>query len=100
MNKFKCPKCDRPIPIKELFNFNKKHQTVCNNCKITMKPKNIKSWNWGFIIGFATFVIPAKISLLYNDNYLMAAIIGFAGGTIGIISVALYTYLTTEFEEM
>ncbi|MBK7104146.1 MAG: hypothetical protein IPH62_02545 [Ignavibacteriae bacterium] len=64
-----------------------------------MKPKNIKSWNWGFGIGFLSVVIPATIILHFYDNFLIAALLSICFGSIAVLFVVLHTYLTTEFEE-
>jgi CXXC-20-CXXC protein len=100
MNNFKCPNCNNKIPFNEVFQFKKGHQTVCNHCNTTLKPKKIKSWNWGFLIGFLAVVIPAKLYLNYHKNFLIAASIGIVFGAIAILLIAYYTYKTTEFEEV
>ncbi|MBK8945315.1 MAG: hypothetical protein IPM32_08610 [Ignavibacteriae bacterium] len=99
MKNFSCPNCKSPISIKEIFRFRKNHQTNCNNCKTILKPKNIKSWNWGFGIGLLSVVIPATIILHFYDNFLIAAIISICSAVIAISLVALYTYLSVEFEK-
>ena len=52
MEKFKCPNCKNKIPFNEVFQFKKGHQTICSNCNTSLRPKKVKSWNWGFFIGF------------------------------------------------
>jgi len=99
MKNFSYPNCKSPISIKELFQFKKNHQTVCNNCKTILKPKNIKSWNWGFVVGFLAVTIHAQIILYFYDNFFIAAVISICFGSIAILFVALHTYLTAEFEE-
>lgn len=100
MKNFKCPKCKNSISLKELFCFKRNHQTICSNCKAILSPKKIKSFNWGFGIGFSAVVIPAQIVLFYFNDFLMAAYVGLLGSIIGILFVSLYTYLTTAFEEI
>lgn len=100
MKYFKCPRCKNSISLKELFRFNKNHQTICNNCNTVLNPAKIKSWNWAFVIGLLSVVIPAKIILYYYNDFLMAAFVGLLGGVFGILFVAIHAYFTTKFEEL
>ena len=83
----------------EVFKFKVNHVTLCSNCDLSIVPKNIKSWNSGFLVGFVSVVIPAFLILRYYNNFPVAIIVGAVAGSMGIFSMALYTYLTTEFEE-
>ena len=100
MENFKCSNCNNKIPFKEVFQFKKGHQTICNNCNTTLRPKKVTSWNWGFFIGLLAVVVPAKLYLNDHKNFFIAASIGIVFGTIAILLIAFYTYKTTEFEEV
>lgn len=97
---FSCPKCQTKIPFSEVFNFKKDHITKCTNCNSELAPKNSKSWNFGFFIGFLGVVIPAYAILHFYNSFFAAALVGLITGVLAIISVALYTYLTTKFKEI
>ena len=98
-NKFSCPKCQTKVPFMEVFKFKTNHLTTCSKCGLGIVPKNIKSWNFGFFVGFISVVIPAFLILRYYNNFPIAMVVGVVTGSVGIFSMALYTYLTTEFEE-
>lgn len=98
--KFLCPKCKTKVPFKETFNFKKNHITKCSNCGAELTPKNVKSWNFGFFIGFIGVVIPAYTILHLYKNFLLAVFVGIVTGAIAILGIAYYTYLTTEFKEI
>lgn len=100
MEKFICVNCKKKVPFKEIFKFKKGQQTICPNCFTVLKPKNIKSWNWGFAIGFAAFVVPYKMYLKYHNNFFVAASVGTLFAVIAVFIIALYTYKTVEFEEL
>ena len=97
--KFSCPRCKAKVSFKELFNFKKGHITKCSNCGAELIPKNVKSFNFGFFIGFPSVVIPAYTILLLYKNLFFAVLVGIVTGAIAILGVAYYTYLTTEFKE-
>ncbi|GGE23097.1 hypothetical protein [Psychroflexus salis] len=98
--KFLCPKCKTKVPFKETFNFKKNHITKCSNCGAELTPKNVKSWNFGFFIGFIGVVIPAYTILHLYKSFLLAVFVGIVTGAIAILGIAYYTYLTTEFKEI
>lgn len=100
MKKFKCSKCKNSIPFKEVFKLKRNHQTICYSCNSLLRPKKTKSWNWGFFIGFLAVIVPAKIYLNFDKNIFIAVSIGIFFGIISILSIALYVYTTTEFEEV
>lgn len=98
-NKFSCPKCKTKVPFMEVFKFKTSHVTTCSHCDLGIVPKNIKSWNFGFFVGFVSVVIPAFLILRYYNNFPLAMLIGVGTGLLGIFSMALYTYIRTEFKE-
>ena len=99
MENFTCPICGNKIPFNEVFKFKKDHQTKCFQCNTNLKPKNVKSWNWGFFMGFLAVIIPARIFFIYHKNFFIGASIGIVCGMIAIFLIAYYTYKTTDFEK-
>ena len=100
MEKFSCPNCKTKVSLKELFVFKRDHQTICKKCHTTLKHRNIKSFNFGAIIGFVVSGVPAQIYLHITNDITGALTIGACLGILSIMSMALYTYKTTEFEEV
>lgn len=100
MEKFSCPNCKAKISFKELFVFKRDHQTICEKCNTTLKPRNIKSFNFGAIIGFVVSGVPAQIYLHITNDIIGAMTLAACLGILSIMSMALYTYKTTEFEEV
>lgn len=96
--KFLCPKCKSKVPFKETFNVKKDHIIKCSNCGAELTPKNVKSWNFGFFIGFISVVIPAYTILHLYKNFLLAVLVGIVTGAIAILGIASYTYFTTELK--
>ena len=100
MGKFRCPNCGSKIPMKELLNFKKSHQTKCERCQANLKPKKIKSWNFGFGLGFLAVAVPVKIYWYYNRDFLVGMFLGLFCGILFITLFILYLYKVTEFEEI
>jgi len=96
--KFTCPVCDTKITWKELFIFKKNHVTFCTKCKSHLKPKNPKSFQWGFALGFLGCIIPGYISIyIYHD--FRSLLVGLISSILSIIIVVVYLFLTIEFIE-
>ena len=87
--KFSCRNCKTKVRFFEGFKFNANHV-----------PKNIKSWNYGFIDGFISVITTAVLILSYYKDFPLAIMVGIITGAIGIFSIALYTFLTTEFKDL
>lgn len=97
--KFTCPVCSNKLPFREVFRFNKGHVLQCPDCDSKLRPANVKSWNFGFVIGFLGFVVPAELVRYHWDSVMLAALIGVTTGGFAILTVALFTYLNTDFIE-
>lgn len=100
MEKFSCPNCKTKVSFKELFVFKRDHQTLCKKCNTTLKPRNIKSFNFGVIIGIVVSGVHAQLYLHFKKDIFGALTICACLGVISILLIALYTYKTTEFEEV
>lgn len=96
---FLCPICKSKIPTKELFSFSKEHITKCSNCGAELKPKNIKSWNFGFFIGLMGVLIPAYLVVFIFDNFPLGILVGLISGIISVLGVAFYVKKNTIFEK-
>src|SRR5690606_4084061 len=98
--KFTCPVCSNKLPFKEVFRFNKGHVLQCPVCDSKLRPVHIKSWNFGFVVGFLGVVVHALLVKHYWDSFMLAALIGLTTGGFTIMAVASFTYLNTDFEEI
>ena len=79
------PKFKTKVPFMEVIKFKTNHVTICSSCGLGIVPKNIKSWNFGFLVGFVSVVIPAFLILRYYNNFPFAMIVGIMTGSIGIL---------------
>ncbi len=98
--KFSCRNCKTKVRFFEGFKFNANHVTVYSQCDMNRVPKNIKSWNYGFIDGFISVITTAVLILSYYKDFPLAIMVGIITGALGIFSIALYTFLTTEFKDL
>ncbi len=99
MEKFTCPNCKQKISFKEAFAFKRNRDFFCEKCSARLKPKYMKSFNFGVIIGFISVVLPAQFFLFFERNLLCALAIGVCTGTLAFLSIVYHTYKTTEFKE-
>lgn len=70
----------------------------CPHCDAVLTPKQSKTRRWGFIIGFLSVGVPAKVYLEYfQDNIFIALMIGALCGAFSLIGICVYVYRTTIF---
>ena len=95
---FLCDKCNTKVSFWETLKIKQDHATICVSCGTSLYPVNIKSFNWGFGIGFIALALPGKIVLWYTDDFFKALTLGLICGVIAVFCIAFYTYKTTKFK--
>lgn len=80
-----------------MFNFRRNHVTKCTVCNVELVPKNIISLKFSSFIGFIATAIPGHLALRFYNDFLTSISIGALTGSLAILGLAVYTYLTTEF---
>lgn len=93
--KFQCPHCKKKLPFFFVVKIKSDHEFECPNCGNTIVPESTKSFVWGYVLGFLSFVVPAQLLLyLYND-FLLAFMVSIMSALTVIFFIALYVYSNT-----
>lgn len=95
-NNFSCDRCGAKLSYKELLKFNKNSPTNCKSCQTTLYPIKTLPFNWAFLIGFVSTVMPAEIIFNTTNSLTSAFAVALIGGILAILGIAIYTYLSTE----
>ena len=93
-----CPRCGYKFSVLEISHVNKLHPFICPNCGNKLHPVNLKSWVFGYILGFITTGVPAKLYLYFEHDIVIALAIGLVCGSTAIFVFAIYINKTTFFE--
>ncbi len=94
---FCCPHCERKMPFRLIMKVKKDHVFECPYCEGGVVPKKTKSFAWGYVLGFLSFVIPQQIVFYLHEDIVLAFLIGFLHFVVAFGLVSLYLYLNTEF---
>lgn len=94
--KFECPHCKKKLPFFFVTKIKADHAFDCLYCGEKIIPERSKSFTWGFVIGFLSFVIPAQTLLYLNHNFLVSFLVALLFGLVSVFFVASYVYTTTH----
>ncbi len=72
------------------------HAFDCLNCGEKIIPERSKSFTWGYVIGFLSFVILAQTLLYLNHDFLVSFLLALLFGLVSVFFVATYIYTTTH----
>ena len=94
---FCCPHCGKKLPVSIIMKIKREHVFECPFCGGAIVPKKTKSFTWGYVIGFLSFVIPQQIVLSLEQDIVLAFLIGILHVVVTFGLVSLYLYLNTKF---
>ncbi|MGN7885427.1 hypothetical protein [Dyadobacter sp. 22481] len=95
---FTCPACNNELGFKNVVKVADGHEFNCPHCGTTIVPEKSKTWRWGYLIGLISVVVPSKVYLEYfQDNIVVALMIGAVCGATAIMGICVYVYKTTIF---
>ncbi len=94
--KFECPNCKKKLPFFFVTKIKTDHAFDCINCGEKIIPERSKSFTWGYVIGFLSFVIPAQTLLYLNHDFLVSFLLALLFGLVSVFFVATYIYTTTH----
>ena len=94
--KFECPHCKKKLPFFFVTKIKADHAFDCLNCGKKIITERSKSFTWGYVIGFLSFVIPAQTLLYFNHNFLVSFLVALLFGLVSVFFVASYVYTTTH----
>jgi len=94
---FCCPHCERKLPFRLIMKVKNEHVIDCPFCGESVVPKKTKSFTWGYVIGFLSFVVPEQIVFYLHEDIVMAFLIGFLHALTAFGLVSLYLYCNTKF---
>lgn len=94
--KFECPNCKKKLPFFFMTKIKTDHAFDCLNCDEKIIPERSKSFTWGYVIGFLSFMIPAQTLLYLNHDFLVSFLLALLFGLVSVFFVATYIYTTTN----
>ena len=97
--KFGCPHCKMKLPFFFVTKIKTDHAFDCPNCGEKIIPERSKSFTWGYVIGFLSFVIPAQTLRYLNHNFLVSFLAALLIGLVSVFFVASYVYTTTHLKK-
>lgn len=97
---FRCDVCYNKISFWETLQLKKNHITICDTCGAKLYPIKVKSFDWGFIIGFGVIVVSGEIVYRLTGNLTKTFSLAFICSIIAISGVAFNTYKTTRFKSI
>lgn len=95
--KFHCDKCNAKVSFWETFKLKREYVTKCKVCGVSLYPVKTAAFNWMFVLGFVSVILPAEIMYRLTANLTKTFAIATFFALIAIFAVAYYTYKTTEF---
>lgn len=96
---FTCPHCDKKLPFRVILKVKNDHAFACPRCGGAVVPQKTKSFTWGYVIGFLSFVVPEQIVFYLHEDFVMAFLVGFVHALTAFGLVSLYLYYTTKFSK-
>lgn len=94
--KFECPHCKKILPFFFVTKIKADYAFDCLNCGEKIIPERSKSFTWGYVIGFLSFVIPAQTLFYLNYDFLVSFLAALLFGLVSVFLVASYVYTTTH----
>ena len=94
--KFECPHCKMKLPFFFVIKIKTDHEFDCLYCGEKMVPERSKSFTWGYVIGFLSFVLPAQILRYLNQDFVVVFLVALLFGLVSVFFVASYVYTTTH----
>lgn len=94
---FSCPHCAKKLPFRIILKVKNGHELDCPNCGEIIVPLKTKSFTWGYVIGFLSFVIPQQIVFYLHRDIVMAFLIGILHSVTAFGLVSIYLYCNTQF---
>jgi DNA-directed RNA polymerase subunit RPC12/RpoP len=94
--KFECPHCKKKLPFFFVTKIKADHVFDCLYCGEKIIPESSKSFTWGYVIGFLSFVLPAQFLHYLNHNFLVSFLAALLFGLVSVFLVASYVYTTTD----
>ena len=96
---FTCPYCEKKLSFRVILKGKKDHSFECLLCGEAVVPQKIKSFSWGYIIGFMSFALPQQIVFYLHQDNVLAFLIGFLHAVTTFVLVSLYFYFNTKFSK-
>lgn len=93
-----CPRCSYKFSVLETSHANNVRPFTCPNCGNKLHPVNLKSWVFGYTLGFISTGVPAKLYSYFEHNIVIALATGLVCGLTAIFIFAIYINKTTFFE--
>lgn len=93
---FQCPHCWRKLPFSFVVKIKNDHEFECPNCREMLVPEKTKSFLWGYVLGFLSFVVPAQVLLYLYDDITLAFSVSAVCAMVAILLIALYVYSNTS----
>lgn len=93
--KFQCPHCKSKLPFLFVVKIKNGHEFECPSCGETIMPEQTKSFLWGYVLGFLSFVVPAQVIIYMYDNIVLAFMVSTMSALTVIFLIALYVYSNT-----
>src|SRR5690554_555930 len=90
--KFQCPNCGTKLPFMFVVKIKNDHEFNCPSCGASLVPEKTKSFTWGYIIGLLAFLVPFNVMLYFEDDFLLALLVGTVCGLTAIFLVSVYVY--------
>lgn len=94
---FICPHCGKKLPFRIILKIKNGHKFNCSHCGEVIVPLKTKSFTWGYVIGFLSFVVPQQIVFYLHQDFMLSFLIGLLHTIVAFGLVSLYLYFCTEF---
>jgi DNA-directed RNA polymerase subunit RPC12/RpoP len=93
---FVCPHCHTKLPFSYVARIKNDHEFDCPNCGETLVPQKVKSFLWGYVVGFFAMALPGQVMLYLYDDFLLALTVGALCFAVVLIAFCLYLYTNTK----
>lgn len=91
------PHCRIKLPFRLILKVKSGYAFNCPYCGEVMVPLKTKSFTWGYIIGFLSFVFPHQIVIYLNQDFMLSFLIGLLHSVTAFGLDSLYLYYSTKF---